>query len=71
MTTQEFNKIKNDAENYKGVQVEFTSYIPSADRYTTNVGYIYGVGSGVQEECILISERGLTHSIHYTNVNFK
>lgn len=69
MNTIEFQNIKTNINKYEGSKVAFVSFIPSANRYTTSIGYIEGVGFGVFKESIVINERGRQHTIHYTKVS--
>ena len=68
MKAQEFENIKANVNAYKGKLVDYQSYIPSADRFSTRKGYIKGVGEDVLRECLIVSERGEDYAIHYNRV---
>lgn len=68
MTRELFGQVKRNIEAYKGKEVVFTSYIPSADRYTTKRGNLIKIGEGYNEDCLIIGWCGIAKAIYYPNV---
>lgn len=68
MTQNRFNFIKANFSKFEGKEVEFSYYIPSADKYATAKGFIKAIGTGCNEGCFIISERGKQHAIYFERV---
>lgn len=68
MTQNKFNQIKDNFSKYEGREVEFTYYIPSADMYATNRGYLIEVGTECNEGHFIIQSGCLRACIYHKNV---
>ena len=68
MKAQEFEAIKANVSEFKGRQVKWERYYPSAEKTVTEIGVFEKVGDGVNKECIIISQRGKRFANHYSHV---
>lgn len=68
MTQNRFYFVKANFSKFEGKEVEFKYYIPSADKYATAKGILSKVGTGCNDGCFIINERGRSHAIFYGNV---
>lgn len=68
MKATEFNYIKKNIVLFNERQVEFKHYIPSADKYKTSKGYIFGIGTDANDGCLIIRAFGMLHAINYKDV---
>ena len=68
MTTELFNKIKENPKGFIDSKVSYTHYMPSADKYVTSQGVLHGIGRGVNSGCIIIGDRGKNKAIFYKYV---
>lgn len=67
MTRELFEHVKRNIEAYKGKEVVFSRYIPSADRYAINSGNLIKI-SEYNTDVIIIGWAGTTYGIYYQNV---
>lgn len=65
MTIELFREIKENLKAFIGSKVNYTHYIPSADKYVTSQGVLHGIGKGVNSECIVIGDKGKNKAIYY------
>lgn len=65
MMTELFNKIKENTKGFIGSKVNYTQYIPSADKCVTSQGVLHGIGKGVNSGCIIIGDKGKNKAIYY------
>ena len=65
MTTELFNKIKENPKGFIGRNVNYTHYIPSANKYVKSQGVLHGIGRGVNSGCIIIGDKGKNKAIYY------
>lgn len=70
MTNNRFNQVKANFSEFEGKQVEFKYFIPSANKYGTSKGFLRKVGTGCNENCLIVSERGIEYAICFKNVKF-
>lgn len=69
MITELFNKIKKNPKGFIGSKVNYTHYIPSADKCVTSQGVLRGIGRGVNSGCIIIGDKGKNKAIYFKYVN--
>lgn len=69
MTIELFRKIKENLKAFIGSKVNYTHYIPSANKYVTSQGVLHGIGRGVNSECIIIGDKGKNKAIYFKYVN--
>lgn len=70
MTKNRFNQVKANFSEFEGKEVEFKYYIPSAYKYAKAKGILRKVGTGCNENCLIINERGKEKAIYFENVKF-
>ena len=68
MTQNYFNQVKANFSEFEGQEVEFTYYIPSADKYATAKGILKAIGTGCNEDSLIISSRGKDFAIYFKQV---
>ncbi len=68
MTQNRFYFVKANFSKFEGKKVEFKYYIPSADKYATAKGFLSKVGTGCNDGCFIINERGKRHAIFYGDI---
>lgn len=68
MTREQYNDIVTNFPLYKGQQVEYKYFIPSANRYSTSKGVIEAIGEKCNKDCIIIGDRNRKYAIYYKYV---
>lgn len=70
MTRFHFNQVLNNFSEFAGKEVQFDSFIPSANKYAKRYGNLKGIGTDANTESLLISNGGMVYAVHYTRVDW-